>query len=59
MGDVINFAHLLGLYFVMEDFIDGDEREENEYGYLDVPEEEESEGEEDSLLLDEETEFHF
>ena len=56
---MIDFAYLLGLYFVMEDFIDRDEREENEYDYLDVPEEEESEGEEDSFLLDEETEFHF
>lgn len=59
MGNVINFAHLLGLYFVMEDFIDGDEREENEYDYLDVPEEEESEREKGSFSLDEETEFYF
>ena len=56
---MINFAHLLGLYFVMEDFIDGDEREENEYDYLDVPEEEESEREKGSFSLDEETEFYF
>lgn len=56
---MINFAHLLSFYFVMENFIGGDEREENEYDYLDVPEEEESEGEEDSFLLDEETEFYF
>ena len=56
---MINFAYLLGLYFVMEDFIDRGGGEENEYDYLDVPEEEESEGEEDSFLLDEETEFHF
>lgn len=56
---MINFAHLLGFYFVMEDFIDGDEREENEYNYFDTPEEEECEREEDSFLLDEETEFHF
>ena len=56
---MINFAHLLSFYFVMEDFIDEDEREENEYDYLDVPEEKESEGEEDSFLLDEETEFYF
>lgn len=56
---MINFAYLLGLYFVMEDFIDRDEEEENEYDYLDSPEEEECEREEDSFLLDEETEFYF
>lgn len=54
---MINFAYLLGLYFVMEDFIDRDEEEENEYDYLDSPEEDEEK--EDSFLLDEETEFHF
>ena len=59
MGDVINFAYLLGLYFVMEDFIDRDGGEENEYNYLDAPKEEECEREEDSFLLDEETEFYF
>lgn len=54
---MINFAHLLGLYFVMEDFIDRDREEKSEYDYLDSPEEDEEK--EDSFLLDEETEFHF
>ena len=56
---MINFAYLLGLYFVMEDFIDRGGGEENEYNYLDAPKEEECEREEDSFLLDEETEFYF